>query len=654
MGEKLPKTPGDWQQLLTAVMARRNVKIDHACAKDAAAAIGHLLKSLPQSVDVEAMARIALAVARSGQRVHIGGQLDVVRTDFSHRLATAQQQELMALLVILTIFRSLAQGVEAGLKWFLREVATRPTATGGLGQMLYQTGWFDGLSIDTLKRIFPASELITADDSLAESGIGRVCWAVGFANDAPMPWVSSLFEAFFLPILLGWAAADRMDRALNLEGFLYGAWLKRDEREEHYDYSFSRWAPQMRAAGQRLATRLPPLQSSPHSRPPVVGFFIHSASMLAHVEVLLTALTGIQRQPTRMITPRLYVFSGRHQEMEAAFTAIGVQMVLIDAETPSLRGNVDRLLWLRQRLRDDKVDMLVWVCLQMMLAFASGIGMAPRQVWWSMKFHPTTFEGLDGYITGHSGLLRFVKIMGRQWRAVPECSNALFDPTAAESAASIRKQLGEFDLVCATLSREEKIANPEFLDVVVRLLKANPRLVWLYTGRVDHPLIGQTLAAAGIANQGRFIGWVDTRVYAQVLDFFIDTWPLGSGLTMMQAMAAGRPYVFKRRAADAVGVCNMLETFAAEAMDGPTDRAEDVARLRALFDLDGDSRMLGASGPDDYVAMVQRLIDDCTWRRLCGETARTYANEFLSNGDRTGAMLVEHLQDIMRQPTAPQ
>jgi predicted O-linked N-acetylglucosamine transferase (SPINDLY family) len=45
-----------------------------------------------------------------------------------------------------------------------------------------------------------------------------------------------------------------------------------------------------------------------------------------------------------------------------------------------------------------------------------------------------------------------------------------------------------------------------------------------------------------IANT-EYIGWVDTSLWAQVIDVFLDTWPFGSGHTAWEAIAANKHFV---------------------------------------------------------------------------------------------------------------
>src|SRR6185436_14508130 len=98
-------------------------------------------------------------------------------------------------------------------------------------------------------------------------------------------------------------------------------------------------------------------------------------------------------------------------------------------------------------------------------------------------------------------------------------------PEKAPAAREVRASLGARGPVYGSFGREEKLNSPAFLDAVVAILRRVPGAVFLWTGRVQHPEIQKRFEAAGVAARCRFIGWVDTKLYAQVIDVFLDSFP---------------------------------------------------------------------------------------------------------------------------------
>jgi predicted O-linked N-acetylglucosamine transferase (SPINDLY family) len=110
---------------------------------------------------------------------------------------------------------------------------------------------------------------------------------------------------------------------------------------------------------------------------------------------------------------------------------------------------------------------------------------------------------------------------------------AVADPAAKELRASY-----DADVVLGTLARTEKLNSAPFLSAVAQVLRANPRAIWLWTGREMHPAIEAHMRAAGVARQCRFVGWIDTALYASSLDIFLESFPVGCGTTGYQALRA--------------------------------------------------------------------------------------------------------------------
>ena len=57
--------------------------------------------------------------------------------------------------------------------------------------------------------------------------------------------------------------------------------------------------------------------------------------------------------------------------------------------------------------------------------------------------------------------------------------------------------------------------------------------------RINHPEISSRSRKLGILDRCRFISWVNTALYAQVLDVFLDSFPFTSGHTAFESMATG-------------------------------------------------------------------------------------------------------------------
>lgn len=65
----------------------------------------------------------------------------------------------------------------------------------------------------------------------------------------------------------------------------------------------------------------------------------------------------------------------------------------------------------------------------------------------------------------------------------------------------------------------------------------------MFTGRSISKVLEKALIEHGVAEQAMFIGWVDTELYANLIDCFLETFPFGCGVTGMQALSHGTPVI---------------------------------------------------------------------------------------------------------------
>jgi predicted O-linked N-acetylglucosamine transferase (SPINDLY family) len=177
------------------------------------------------------------------------------------------------------------------------------------------------------------------------------------------------------------------------------------------------------------------------------------------------------------------------------------------------------------------------------MSFAFAMRIAPVQIWWAMKYHSLEFEEIDGYLTSGSVSGGTRRIGAREWRIGPIAAEDWLAPELSAQAARERARFAEHRILYACLGREEKLNSAPFLRSVAAILKAVPEAGFLWTGRQQHAVIQATLEAQGVAQRCHFIGWVNTRLYAQVIDVFLDSFPFPCAYTLYEVMAAGKPAV---------------------------------------------------------------------------------------------------------------
>jgi glycosyltransferase involved in cell wall biosynthesis len=472
--------------------------------------------------------------------------------------------------------------------------------------------------------------------------IAGFCALLGFSRESGVAWNREIFERVFLRWMLEALDTERLAQAFELEQIVYEIHVKQLESEEHFARSVARWKDAMRAAGARFAARLP---RTPRAAPQAlarVAFFIENITGLAHVQMTLDLIEGNASLPAPRFAPHVFCLNGEPEAIRRMRdTGVSVEILCPSSSRAEL---VPALATLQRRLAEIGADALVWVSLVVTMPFAFAMRLAPAQIWWAMKYHSLDMPEIDGYLTS-GGLEGGTKsIGGRTWLAAPVASRQWTAPGKAAEAAAVRSALGPARVVFGSFGREEKLDSAPFLDAVARILRAVPDSLFLWTGRGRHPGIQRHLESAGVAGRCRFIGWVDTKLYAQVIDVFLDSFPFPCGFTLYEAAAAGKPAVLFSSAASA--------DTGANALIGPLldqgDPARDAARLaRSIFHSGGEDLSLRTRSAEDYVAVAVRAGTDEGFRKRAGEAYRRFVESFLADRARAAQIYAGHFDAVI-------
>ncbi len=471
--------------------------------------------------------------------------------------------------------------------------------------------------------------------------------ALGFLKTSDKRWNAKVFHELALPWMKEALASGYYDLALLLEERVYNVYIKQTETEQHFRDCFNRWVPAMREAGQCAGTGLGPVSWPDGNGAPVVGFFLHNASLLAHVEVLLNMLEGLAQLEIKPFIPRVYVFSGDYPPMVERFAKLGVPVILLEQSCLEVGHDLyRRLLCLRERCAEDKVTAMVWVSLAAVMPFAFALRLAPVQIWWAMKYHSVEFEEIDGYITT-GGVSDYKEIGSRVWRNGRSGFTDLYNADLSSEAQKVRAQFGEFDVILGTFGREEKLNNETFLRSVSSILLSSPNAAFLWTGRTQLPAIQRRFEDCGVAKQCFFVGWVNTKLYAQVVDIFLDSFPFPCGLTVMEAMAAGKPAVLcASDEAYETGLHGMITPI----LKKEAGTAVEQDQVLDMFMPDGREPLyFCASNPQEYVQFALQLIRGPELRRRSGSAYQKFSEVFLQDVRKTAMSYSKHFLEIIEE-----
>lgn len=461
--------------------------------------------------------------------------------------------------------------------------------------------------------------------------------------------VARIYRDLALPWMLWALESNRLNLALQLETLLYSQYVKQTETEEHFRNIVGEWVEPMRAAGKRLASGLPPSRRPEPREPWRVALILHNATILAHVQVMLGMLEGYSNLAEKPIEFFVVCLTGKSPPLESELARIGVELVYVDQRYPEVVNDIfQSILRLREFLGTVGAHAVVWISSVLHMPFSFALRLAPVQIWWAMKYHSMEFPEIDAYLTGAS-FARFVRIRGRQWRSARSQISVRKREGLEEQVARIRERLaGGAKIVLGTLAREEKIASPGFLQAVCALLKRYEDALFVWTGRTELPSIRDRFVEEGVVERTTYLGWVDTPLYAQVLDVFLDTFPAGCGLTVWEAMAAGKPVVFM--ACDGNQENISLDQLIWPLLNGEEGvDAEEIRRARATLGTGADCLYLRAHDADDYVLHASRLIENPELRKRAGEASRQFVSALLCDQAQTGRDYRDHFVEILEE-----
>lgn len=471
-----------------------------------------------------------------------------------------------------------------------------------------------------LQQAIEACEHLLRNDRLNAGALCEVGLALRRLN---RPAESRKCERAAVDALLYAIKICNVDAALSFEILIHNAFVATIEDDDHYIRSYARWSKGMAELGRRFRDPTPRLSTNPRR----IAFVLASGTMLGHTEVLFRLARERAALEALGVAARVYVLYGYSREFVERAMEAGVEVSMAEDDLPERRDapELARLAWLRARLRSDDCGVAVWVSAAPASIFMLSAGIAAVQIFWSLRFHPVSGPYIDGRISYGPPHER-TKLRGKTpWQVCPVPLALDLPPHDASAIAAIRDSIAQPVLI-GTLARPEKIDSKPFLAAVVRILKDNPDTAYLWTGRTRHPGIQQLFESAGIADRCHFVGWVDTVLYARALDVFLETFPLGCGVTGYQALGVGTALLSYREENTVFGMQFGMRGEAATA--APDDPAYPYPLLRAR-------------NVDEYVALASRLVRDERFRADTAERGQAFYRAEIANGERYATRFFE-------------
>ena len=420
----------------------------------------------------------------------------------------------------------------------------------------------------------------------------------------------------------------RVDTAFFFEQKIYQTLITECETEEAFNFGMELTRDSAIQAGERVKDKLGDKNFEYSNSKPIIGFFFHNASMLAHISNVHGYLSSAYEKGYPDFVPILFCLGGRDEEFEEAYSKIDVKVIYLDIDlndsTKKIHSVATRLIQLRTICEQLKVDKIVWGCLASFMPFAFNMRLAKEQIWWSQKWQNFNFNGLDKRI--YSFNKDFIREQfGQTWFGGWFQRNSWLGKVGNNDVKRIRDEFAG-KIILGSLCRTEKISNLEYLNTISGILRRHENVVYLWAGRQQDATIYDHFVQEGVEGKTRFIGWVDTSIYASAFDIFLDSFPAGSGITALQAMEAGTPVVMRQCDLTNSKSLEMLFRSLMISEQTPDSKSRTDCHLAETSQADV---MVIARNSVDFVNEVDQLIRDHPYRISFGKSCQAFIKDKL-------------------------
>jgi tetratricopeptide (TPR) repeat protein len=532
---------------------------------------------------------------------------------------------------------------------------------------LYETGWYRIPEHGDIHPFKPAHflqilrsvnqthrALLAIGISLTnmETGLQFYDGGVQYNLSSSREWNAITFHHLVLPLLDSLSERD-LYLALLINWATLFTFAQQPVEEAQAEYCDKLFRPKFQGFGVKLAELLPDTRT--HKRPstsvrPRVAFVVDmELNWASPIKLLCGFLKGCTQASENVVVPVVYSLLLSVPDVKKTIESLGVELVEInESQSPVSCGDfvADRFLALAQHIRGNRIDAIVFITLDSMLNLAGTFRILPVQLYWSMGHTYHEAPNTAAYIFNGS-FERYNTLNGRVWRIGRAAIDDLYDPRLTQAASAFRKTNSTGEIVLGHLGRGQKIYNEEFLDALGKVLISRPQAEFWWTGMPGESRVDEILATQGAQLNSKNVGRVSGKMFVQAIDILLDPWPMGGGHSVYESMAAGIPVVFYRY--DFMKEPGALRSVLVP-YEGLGGTAEEQADVRRMFTgANGENLLLVAATPDEYVHMIQRLIDDVALRTEVGKAGSRFVQRYITDLGRMAQSYSAHIIEAIEE-----
>ncbi|OHC79468.1 MAG: hypothetical protein A3G18_02700 [Rhodospirillales bacterium RIFCSPLOWO2_12_FULL_58_28] len=268
----------------------------------------------------------------------------------------------------------------------------------------------------------------------------------------------------------------------------------------------------------------------------------------------------------------------------------------------------------------------------------SHIRVAPIQIFWAMGYDWPQFGNMDALLSCIPDASFIKQREGRSWHWY----RLIFAPLNAadeKDVKAMRKEVVGDHFAFGTLCQSFKIDDEEFISALAEILNRAPQSVYIWTGTYKPHGVVRMMKEYGILDRCIFIGWANPRVCHGIIDVFLDTFPVGNGLSAGEAMSIGKPIVSMEK------IHNLKQYIFEPARKGWFGEEQK----RKFDEITGDGGYFSFTDRNDYIETAVRLASDKDFRRKAGEVSSALAFAFLFDAEASATVFVNAIDDIVKR-----
>ena len=307
---------------------------------------------------------------------------------------------------------------------------------------------------------------------------------------------------------------------------------------------------------------------------PFTLFLIDTDAWLGHLQILGSFLQHCSAEERRSL--QVIAFSGKSS---SKWSRLLKQLGVTYGHIP--KGPIrERLKGIKQRVQALQSQgfavRLVWITWPP-LVFLGGLSrLAPTQVAWAMKYpfqiglHYDEIAYAYGFgdrqdqkLFLHDSFTPVRLLPFYLTREILQASDQSIPQETTERAINIltkwKDKTGK--LAILSVARPEKMGNERFLRRLRLLLTQNPEAHFFWCGKqgsLDAESFQIKLAQYQLQHRSTLLGWVQPWPVISKCDYFLDTYPFGSGVTMAQALRLNKSILIHQPESTGTGLPEQL------------------------------------------------------------------------------------------------